>query len=140
MFLDFTQFCNLLTAYVICNYVFVPCDLFTGAPRPICTDSCYYYRIECGDTYNALLNVAVLVYSDVMDNCNNTLSHLQTSYDFPCSSNSLENNCIDLQSRWLVLEITVNHWPFSDRFQHLANQNPFWLANFAVHFQWDSNQ
>jgi len=39
-----------------------------------------------------------------------------------------------------VLEITVGHWPFSNKFQHLANQNPFWSANFTVHFQWDGNQ
>jgi len=32
-----------------------------------------------------------------------------------------------------VLEITVGHWLFFDQFQHLANQNPFWLANFTVH-------
>ena len=37
---------------------------------------------------------------------------------------------------YAVLEITVSHWPFSDQFQHLANQNPFWLAKSAVHFQW----
>ena len=39
-----------------------------------------------------------------------------------------------------VLEITVGHWPFSDQFQHLADQNPFWSAIFPVHFQWNSNQ
>ena len=32
------------------------------------------------------------------------------------------------------LEITVGHWPFSDRFQHLADQIPFWSAKF--HFGW----
>ena len=45
--------------------------------------------------------------------------------------------------KWLsqsVLEITVSHWPFSDQFQDLAKQNPFWLAKFTVYFQWDSNQ
>ena len=36
-----------------------------------------------------------------------------------------------------VLEIAVGHWPFSDQFQHLADQNPFWLAKFPVHFQWE---
>ena len=41
--------------------------------------------------------------------------------------------------KYTVLEITVGHWPFSDQFQHLANQNPFWLAKFTVHFQWDGN-
>ena len=38
-----------------------------------------------------------------------------------------------------VLEITVGHWPFSDQFQHLAEQNPFRLAKFTVHFQWDGS-
>jgi len=39
-----------------------------------------------------------------------------------------------------VLEITVSHWLFSDQFQHLTDQNPFWSANFTIHFQWDGNQ
>jgi len=39
-----------------------------------------------------------------------------------------------------VLEITVGHWPFSIQFQHLADQNSFWSANFTVHFHWDGNQ
>ena len=39
-----------------------------------------------------------------------------------------------------VLEITVGHQPFSDQFQHLADQNPFLTAIFPVHFQWNSNQ
>jgi len=34
-----------------------------------------------------------------------------------------------------VPEITVGHWPFSNQFQHLANQNPFWSANFTIYFQ-----
>ena len=39
-----------------------------------------------------------------------------------------------------VLETTAGHWPFSQQFQHLANQNLFWLAKFTVHFQWEGNQ
>ena len=35
-----------------------------------------------------------------------------------------------------MLEITVIHWPFSDQFQYLADQNPFWSAKFTVHLQW----
>ena len=38
-----------------------------------------------------------------------------------------------------MLEITVGHWPFSDQFQHLTDQNPFWSAKFTVHFRWDGN-
>ena len=39
-----------------------------------------------------------------------------------------------------VLEITVSHWPLSDQFQHLVDQNRFWSTKFPVHFQWDNNQ
>ena len=39
-----------------------------------------------------------------------------------------------------VLEIAAGHWPFSDQFQHLANQNPSRLAKFTVHFQWNNLQ
>ena len=36
-----------------------------------------------------------------------------------------------------VLEIATGHWSFSNQFRHLADQNPFWLAKFTVHFQWN---
>ena len=39
-----------------------------------------------------------------------------------------------------VLEITIGHWQFSDQYQHLADQNPFWSAKFPVRFYWDSHQ
>ena len=56
-------------------------------------------------------------------------------YGLPLSEPQLEQLRINA-----VLEITVSHWPFSDQFQHLADQNPFWSAIFPVHFQWDNNQ
>jgi len=46
----------------------------------------------------------------------------------------------DISCSVAVLEIIVGHWLFSDQFQHLADQNPFWSTNFSVHFQWDGNQ
>jgi len=56
--------------------------------------------------------------------------------------NFTNKNLINIQHdiKLPVLEITVGHWPFSDQFQHFVDQNPFWLANFTVHFQWDGNQ
>ena len=39
-----------------------------------------------------------------------------------------------------VLEIAAGHWLLSNQFQYLADQNPFWLAKFTVHFQWNCNQ
>ena len=94
-FLDLKHFCHRFAAYFICNYVFVPCDLFTGAPRPICTESCYYFHTYCNETYRTILLIRTRSFT-IMDNCDNTLVHLQTEYGFPCSSGSLKNNCIDL--------------------------------------------
>ena len=53
----------------------------------------------------------------------------------PCSSLFGLEYYIDIRSQaslmtrqqldLAVLEIAVGHWPFSDQFQHLTNQNPF---------------
>ena len=51
------------------------------------------------------------------------------------SSSILEEYMVGIYHNVAVLEITVGHWPFSDQFQHLADQNPFWSAKFTVHFQ-----
>ena len=96
-FFEFSFLCHRFAAYFICNYVFVPCDLFTGAPRSICTDSCNYLRRFCDDTYFTVVNVGSLTFP-IVDNCENTLIQLQTGYNFPCSSSSLGNDCIDLLS------------------------------------------
>ena len=93
---DLSEHCPLFAAYYFCNYVIIPCDLFTGAPRPICSDSCYYLTTECSSIYSTVLLFVSQVYPAFVDDCENTLNHLQTSYGFPCSSNSLEHNCIDL--------------------------------------------
>ena len=58
--------------------------------------SCYYLTTECGSIYNTVSLFVNQVYPAFVDDCENTLSHLQTNYGFPCSSNSLEHNCIDL--------------------------------------------
>ena len=93
---DLGQHCQFFATYYLCNYALIPCDLFTGAPRAICSDSCYYLTTECSSIYSTVLLFATQIYPAFVDDCENTLSHLQTSYGFPCSSNSLEHNCIDL--------------------------------------------
>ena len=70
------------------------------------------------------------------------LSHVATTQVCRCCKYSLfivQNLCNSILYAIVVLEITVGHWPFSDQFQHFADQNPFWLAIFLVHFQWKSN-
>ena len=101
-FFDLSLICHQFAAYFICNYVFVPCDLFTGAPRSICSDSCYFLRQYCSATYFSVVMVGALRFP-IVDNCENTLIHLQLGYNFPCSSSSLGNDCIDLQSTYVNL-------------------------------------
>ena len=82
--------------YFLCNYVFVPCDLTTGAPRPVCTDSCYFVRTYCASQFMLVLEFTSTIDYPVIDSCENTLANLQVGFGFPCSSSSFEDNCIDL--------------------------------------------
>ena len=110
-FVDFSEFCEQFATYFICNYVFTPCDLTTGAPRPICTDTCYFFRTYCSDTYSSMIRFAAAVKYPIMDNCENTLAHLQLGYNFPCSSSSLQNDCIDIDltstyvAKFIILQL-----------------------------------
>ena len=68
----------------------------TGAPRAICTESCDFFRHECSETYNQAVTLGNAFGYAVSDHCENTLIYLQDNFDFPCSSSSLQNECIDL--------------------------------------------
>ena len=94
--LGFTGFCGKILTYFLCNYVFVPCDLTTGAPRPICTDSCYFVLTECQSEFSLVLQFTSTIDYPIIDNCENTLANLQVGFGFPCSSSSFEDNCIDM--------------------------------------------
>ena len=96
--LDTSHICDHFGFSLLCNAIFVPCDLTTGMPRPICTDSCYYYRTHCSKDYSSAIRFAAALEYPLKDNCENTFSHLQLGFNFHCSSNSLQNSCIDLQS------------------------------------------
>ena len=93
--IDLQYFCYQFIAYYMCNYVFPPCDLTSGAPRAICTESCQYFLTDCSEAYNDLV-IYVDAYGSIFNvECRNTLK-LQQDFGFPCSSSSLQNNCIDL--------------------------------------------
>ena len=94
--LGLTGFCGNVLAYFLCNYVFVPCDLTTGAPRPICMDSCRFVRTHCNTEFTYILQFASTIDYPVIDNCGNTLANLQVGFGFPCSSSSFEDNCNDI--------------------------------------------
>ena len=93
----FSGFCETFLVYYLCNYVFVPCDLTTGAPRPICTNSCYFVHTRCNLEFMRVMQFASAFDYPIIDDCENTPANLQVGFGFPCSSSSFEDNCLDLQ-------------------------------------------
>ena len=94
--IDLSYFCTEFTAYYFCNYGFPPCDLTSGAPRAICAESCHYINTHCSVEF---LQVEIYLRAfaiDIKRDCDNTLRNIQDNFDFPCSSSSLQNECVDL--------------------------------------------
>ena len=97
-FIDYSLLCTQFAIYYFCNYVFIPCDLTTGGPISICSNSCYFLPTNCSVLYFQVVSLATTAGYPVNESCENTLIHLQLAFDFPCSSSSLQNDCIDLLS------------------------------------------
>ena len=107
--LGFNDFCGRILTYFLCNYVFVPCDLTTGGPRPICTDSCYFLLAHCEAQFMNVIQFTSTQNYPFMDNCENTLAHLQEGFGFPCSSSSFENNCINMMQGTYMYIFVVSY-------------------------------
>ena len=94
--INLSYFCTEFATYYFCNYGFPPCDLTSGAPRAICAESCQYINTHCSvrlqQTALFLRNFGI----DIKEDCDNTLWFIQEHFGFPCSSSSLQNECVDL--------------------------------------------
>ena len=110
--IDFKYKCNQLTAYYFCNSIFPPCDFTSGAPRAICAESCHYIRTICATPYTATTTVLKHFGYTISDSCENTLELLQNYFDFPCSSSSLQNGCIDLLGNNNYVNVCVHVWSY----------------------------
>ena len=99
---NFKYSCTRFTAYYFCNIIFPPCDFITGAPRAICTESCYYASTQCTTAYTQVKTFLKPFGFVLSDNCENTLEPLQEYFGFPCSSSSLQNGCIDLLGMYIL--------------------------------------
>ena len=51
-------------------------------------------------------------------------------YRCRCAIRLLSRDRVDYR----LWSLKPGHWPFSDQFYHLANQNQFWSTKFTVHF------
>ena len=91
------EVCQQAIGYIVCSYVFIPCNLTTGNPRPICSASCNrYFNIRCVTEFEDVLEVSSrFINYPFMNNCLNTLSHLQ-DFGLPLMSDDFADDCIDL--------------------------------------------
>ena len=93
---DADEVCRQAAGYIICNYVFIPCNLTTGNPRPICTLPCdYYFNVRCRDIFDVIIRFSTIINYPLMNNCPNTLSHLG-EFGITLSSDNFADDCIDI--------------------------------------------
>ena len=87
--------CQYAFEYIICNYVFIPCNLTTGNPRPICTKQFdYYVNRLCAYTFKLVRRFSSTIRYP-FTNDSNTLAHLE-AFGYPLSYDSFADDCIDI--------------------------------------------
>ena len=95
----FRSACRFPTGLFFCNLFFIPCNLTTGTPRPICSRSCSQFFSACNTQFNVLLDFSRVINFPFMHNCENTLHHINMSFGYPNSSSDFEDDCLDLPGR-----------------------------------------
>jgi len=93
--------CQLALKLLLCNIAYMPCNLTTGTPKPLCSELCLYLRQNCSFQYKFSLKHVALRGYPMRDDCSNTLHHLKLWYGVQLSSNNFENDCLsfDLESK-----------------------------------------
>ena len=90
------QECTYYLAIVIYNTAFVPCNMTTGMPRPLCSSACYYFRHSCDHEYKDFIAYANLFGIPITDDyCENTFEPINKVFHFPNSSKDFESDCLD---------------------------------------------
>ena len=87
--------CLFYAAIYVYNYVFIPCNLTTGTPRPLCSKACYFFSKECNFQYTTIITYGNLIGVPLDDDCENTFNHINKKFGYPNSSKDYENDCYD---------------------------------------------
>ena len=101
-----TPGCTLPTGILICNIVFIPCNLTTGTPRPLCHESCLKFHTACSLEFNTISTFAVILNFPFIHGCENTLIHINEVYGYPNTSSDFEDDCYDLPGM-LVMRLYI---------------------------------
>lgn len=95
--IEVDSLCRDAAGYYICNIVFIPCNLTSGNPRPVCASSCskFFHGERCRDTFATITRFSAIVDYPFRGDCENTLSHL-SEYGFNLTANDYEDECLDV--------------------------------------------
>ena len=88
--------CRATGVLLTCSILFIPCNLTTGAPIPLCSNDCSSFESECPNVVSVLIDLAEVNKFPFIHNCENTLSHLSAYYNNQNSSSYFKDNCLAL--------------------------------------------
>ena len=89
--------CRLYGAFFLYTNIFIPCNLTTGTPRPLCSKSCYFYRSNCYGDYSRLLKYGgAILMTSFSDDCENTFNIANTVFNFTKVSEDFKDDCLDI--------------------------------------------
>ena len=104
-----TRGCKDPTGIHLCNMIFIPCNLTTGTPRPLCQRSCFNFCSACNLEFNTISTIGSLLDIPIMHNCENTLHHINTGYGYPNSSSDFEDDCYNLPDLPSMLVMSLHN-------------------------------
>ena len=88
--------CRINGLLLGCSIIFIPCNLTTGAPIPLCSNDCSNFASKCYIAFSAWVDIARINEIPFIRNCENMLSHLNLHYNYPNSSSDFKDNCLVL--------------------------------------------
>ena len=90
------EICDIYGAQFVYHQIFVPCNLTSGTPRPLCSRFCYFFRSNCKSNYDKILKYANVFEKDIIiDDCTNTFQFQNKVSNFTNSSKDFEDDCVD---------------------------------------------
>ena len=97
--------CLFYGAVFVYNYVFVPCNLTAGTPRPLCSSACYMFRSSCEYQYTTIISYARLLGIPITDDCENTFHHINNLFHYPNSSKDFKDDCFDFPGSYIAIYV-----------------------------------
>lgn len=86
--------CLYYVVIVVVTTGFIPCNLTSGTPKPLCSSDCYFFRQFCDDEYKLLITYAKLLGIPTSESyCENTFEAINKLFHFPNSSKDFQNDC-----------------------------------------------